>query len=170
MSLKKQKQKIIQDFIKLDTKDFSAEIIEYILLPYLGVIAKELGLNTVYVWASPYKNQLATLQLQHVQNPSETKRVLYAFASEQDAKRHPHFERTSHRIDKLPILDFLVQFLTSSSIDLAVFYPQKGKMRNSRELERRVVEETFEKLCREIAKENAESTDSVAKTAPFGLA
>lgn len=163
MSLKKQKQKIIEEFRELDREGVPPEALRYIFLPYLEIFAKELGFSTAYFWSHPQKSRFAMIQLQSVQNPSKTKRVLYIFASEQDAKRHPHYDRTIHRIDKLPILSCLLQFLTASDLDSAVFYPQKGKMSNSKELEQRTFQKGLEDLCENVAaKLNNQSTDPVA--------
>jgi hypothetical protein len=166
MNLKKQKQKLIEDHIKSGSNVLSEEVLTKELLPFLENTAKLLTLETAYFWADPDQDKFATLLLQNLQNHEETKRTIYFFASEQDAKRHPHFDRNCHRVDKLPIMFALFHLLTlSDEVDEAIFYNQKGRMKELKGLNLADFIRQFQNYCQSVG-----ITQPVAKTAPFGLA
>lgn len=166
MNLKKQKQKLIEDHIKSGSNVISEEVLTKELLPFLENTAKLLTIETVYFWADPDQNQFVTFLLQNPKNPQEIKQTIYFFASEQDSKRHPHFDQNCQRVDKLPIMFALFHLLTlSDEVDEAIFYNQKGRMKELKRLNMVDFIRQFQNYCQSV-----EITQPVAKTAPFGLA
>ncbi|MFM1843363.1 MAG: hypothetical protein RLZZ490_2105 [Cyanobacteriota bacterium] len=165
MDLKKQKQRFLETYLASEKKILSQEAVTQALIPFLETAAKTFKVETVYFFACPSQNKFVTLSLQSRKNPQIQQRFLYFFASEQDAKRHPYFDRKRHRIDKLPILNALLQLLASDEIDQVVIYPKKGRMTESMTLDKPSFVKAFQAFCQDVG-----ITRSVAKTAPFGLA
>ncbi|MEY2985410.1 MAG: hypothetical protein RLZZ568_2027 [Cyanobacteriota bacterium] len=166
MNLSKQKQKMIDDYLQAGQQIIPVDVVIRVLIPMFEATAKLLKLENAYFWADPAKQQFSIIVLQNPNNPQEIKRTMYFFASEQDAKRHPHFDRCRHRIDKLPILTVLFQVLTiANDVDEAIFYHRKGRMKASKVLTTTNFIRDFHHNC-----EAAGLAQPVAKTAPFGLA
>ena len=166
MHLKKQKQKFIEDYLTSGSNGISEAVLIDVLIPLLEITAKSLALETVYFWAYPDRDRFAVILLRNPRNPQETKRAIYFFASEQDAKHHPHFNRSDQRVDQLPIMFVLFQLLTlSDKVDEAIFYNQKGRMKESKVLTTANFINDFQDSCEAVG-----ITQPVAETAPFGLA
>lgn len=166
MSLKKQKLQLIADYRAHGQDVMSEALAVEVLIPFLETIARTLKLEHVYFWAEPSQPRLCVFTLQNPRNSADIKRTIYFFASEQDAKRHPHYERSQHRIEKLPILPALFHFLsTVDEIDQAIFYPQKGRLKESKTLD-------MKEFVRDLSRRRNASqiTAPLAKPSPFGLA
>jgi len=165
MSLKKQKQELIDAYFASGDDSLPEDLVVNGIAPFFEMTAKFLKMETAYFWSNPDDDQLALIFLQHPSSPQKIKRTVYFFASSQDAKRHPHFDRNLHRVDKLPMMFALLQLLPEQEMDLIVFYHQKGRLNKSISVEQSDFINDFVTFCQE-----ANVTPSVAKTAPFGLA
>ncbi len=164
MSLKKYKQKFIEDFLASESNVLE-ESVGIVLADLFEEVAKTLNVTKVYFWSDPYTDNFVRTEVCHPLT-GENQFVIYCFISPQDGKYHPHFSPKEHRIDSLDIFTALLHFFTLDGLDTIVFYNRKGKLNNPMAVDRKSLIEDFRTNCRSAGIVR----NDVATTGHFGLA
>jgi hypothetical protein len=145
MNLKSQ----LQELSKGLQGTMSTAAIEKAIIPVIISYAKRVKRAHFFVWESSEQQWIVTT-LSHRSDPSLEKRVVYAFTSTQDAKKHEDFDDPGLRVVEVPIILIFTKLLASEDLDSIIFFPHRGNVKQGIELEKSQFLELIKNRLRQI--------------------
>ncbi|QHU99224.1 hypothetical protein [Synechocystis sp. CACIAM 05] len=165
MSLKKFKEKFLQQSQQAQGSEEEKKAVQLVMTPLFEEIGKKLNVDTLYIWTGRHNDNLVKLTLS-AQGGNKTAAAIFCFSNKQDAQRHPNFAKEEYQIRSIDIFNLLLHFATLPELDLLLVYNQKGHLNRYSQIERSGLIKDFQKLCWETGL----VPRPVAETGHFGLA
>lgn len=145
MNLKSQ----LQELSKGLQETLSPVAIEKAIIPVMVACAKRVKRGHFFVWESPEQEWIVTT-LSHRLDPSLEKRVIYAFTSTQDAKKHEDFDDPRLGVVEVPIVLIFTKLLVLKDLDSIIFFPNRGNLKQGVELEKSQFLELIKNRLRQV--------------------
>jgi|688.fasta_scaffold07852_11 hypothetical protein len=156
MNLKSQLQELSKGLQGI----MSTVAIKKAIIPVMVSYAKRVKRGHFFVWTSPEQEWIVTT-LCHRLDPSLEKRVVYAFTSTQDAKKHEDFDDPGLRVVEVPIVLIFTKLLVSEGLDSIIFFPHRGNVKQGLELEK----SQFLELIKDRLRQVEDVTDNYSRIA-----
>lgn len=131
MNLKSQ----LEDLSKTLQGKISSLAIEKAIIPVVVAYAKRVKRGHFFIWENLDKQWVVTT-LAHRSNPSLEKKVIYAFTSLQDAKKHEGYDESELQITEIPVVFLLMELFWLKEINSIIFFSYRGDFRQGIEVER----------------------------------
>lgn len=153
MNLKSQLRELSKEL----EENLSTAAIEKAIIPVIVAYAKRVKRGHFFIWESPEQEWIVTT-FSYRLDPSLEKRVVYAFTSKQDAKKHEDFNDPALQVAEVPIVLILVKLLVSKDLDSIVFFSHRGNVKQGMEVEKSQLLDVIKNRLRQVESVNDNSS------------
>ena len=134
MSLKSQIKELLEPTKDSDTLE--ARVLRTCMVPTILKYAKPLKRTIFYIWKHKEHDQRIVMIEPHPSDPDLNKTILYAFASPQDAEKHPDFDSKIMTIAKNTVVYLLFEFGGLKEVDSLFIYPSRNNYKQVIEIKK----------------------------------
>jgi hypothetical protein len=124
-------------------------VMEKAVIPVLKAFASQLQHLEYYVVQSRDRDWLITT-LTHLERPQQEKRVIYAFATSEDAASSQSTSDSQILIESIPVTHLLFQLFALDGVNSLIFLETPGNLEKGREIPRASLQNSIQQQLQQL--------------------
>jgi hypothetical protein len=141
MKLERQLQVLVEDGVDYG---IAPVVIEKAIAPILKSLAQTLQHLEYYVWQNLQEDWIISVISPRQTQKLEEKKVIYAFATVQDAKSFSLGQKSDLMAIPIPVIQILFRVFSLQQIDSIIFFNQSGNITQGIEIQRRDLQNSIQ--------------------------